>query len=121
VLPASGAALCWLLLMTLWLPLLNYGRGYAPLVEKVSAWIGSSDCVNTQGLALSQITALAYHGRYRLVPLDEPHAQACPWLIVDHLALEEVDVSLQTWRYKETIFRPSDEGEAVVVFERVNP
>jgi 4-amino-4-deoxy-L-arabinose transferase-like glycosyltransferase len=121
VLPASGAALCWLLLMTLWLPLLNYGRGYAPLVEKVSALIGRSDCVNTQGLALSQITALAYHGRYRLVPLDEPQAQACPWLITDHLALEELDVSLQTWRHRETIFRPSDEGEAIVVFERVNP
>ena len=121
VLPASGAALCWLLLMTLWLPLLNYGRGYAPLVEKVSALIGRSDCVNTQGLALSQITALAYHGRYRLVPLAEPQAQACPWLITDHLALEELDVSLQTWRHRETIFRPSDEGEAIVVFERVNP
>jgi len=121
VLPASGAALCWLLLMTLWLPLLDYGRGYAPLVAKVSALIRPSDCVNTQGLALSQITALAYHGGYRMVPLGEPHAQACPWLIADHLTLEEVDVSLQTWRHRETIFRPSDDGEAIVVFERVNP
>ena len=32
VLPAGGVALCWLLLMTLWLPLLDYARSYRPLV-----------------------------------------------------------------------------------------
>ncbi|HNN34997.1 MAG TPA: hypothetical protein PKH18_13325, partial [Ottowia sp.] len=30
VLPAAGATLCWLLLMTLWLPALDYGRSFAP-------------------------------------------------------------------------------------------
>ncbi|MDP2096121.1 MAG: hypothetical protein Q8K50_19855, partial [Hydrogenophaga sp.] len=28
VLPAAGSTLCWLLLMTLWLPLLDFGRSY---------------------------------------------------------------------------------------------
>ncbi|WP_293409056.1 hypothetical protein [Piscinibacter sp.] len=30
VLPAGGVALCWLLLMTLWLPLLDYARSSGP-------------------------------------------------------------------------------------------
>ena len=121
VLPASGAALCWLLLMSLWLPLLNFGRGYAPLVEKVSTLMGPTACVNTQGLAMSQSAAFAFHGRYRLIPLDTPNAPECHWLIADHIALDEMDVSLHTWRHRETIFRPTDDGEAIVVFERVIP
>ncbi|TNF58748.1 MAG: hypothetical protein EP306_12495, partial [Burkholderiales bacterium] len=36
VLPASGAILCWLLLMTLWLPLLDYGRSYGPLARRLA-------------------------------------------------------------------------------------
>jgi hypothetical protein len=35
VLPAGGAALCWLLLTTLWMPLLDHARSYAPLVRRV--------------------------------------------------------------------------------------
>ncbi|MDP3606966.1 MAG: hypothetical protein Q8R59_14630, partial [Polaromonas sp.] len=37
VLPAGGATLCWLLLMTLWLPLLDYARSYGPLSRQVAA------------------------------------------------------------------------------------
>ena len=33
VLPASGAALGWLLLMTLWLPLLDHARSYLSLIH----------------------------------------------------------------------------------------
>jgi hypothetical protein len=35
VLPAGGATLCWLLLMTLWLPVLDYARSYAPQVQRI--------------------------------------------------------------------------------------
>ncbi len=37
VLPAGGVALCWLLLMTLWLPLLDYARSNRPWVERAGA------------------------------------------------------------------------------------
>jgi 4-amino-4-deoxy-L-arabinose transferase-like glycosyltransferase len=36
VLPAGGAALCWLLLMTLWLPLLDFARSTSP--KTMSPW-----------------------------------------------------------------------------------
>jgi len=35
VLPAGGVALCWLLFMTLWLPILDQARSYRALVERV--------------------------------------------------------------------------------------
>jgi hypothetical protein len=56
-----------------------------------------------------------------LIPLDTPKAPDCHWLIADHIALKEMGVSLQTWRHRETIFRPTDDTEAIVVFERVTP
>jgi hypothetical protein len=49
VLPSAGAALCWLLLMTLWLPLLNYARSYVPLVEQVKVAIPETSCVAIKG------------------------------------------------------------------------
>src|SRR2546421_674837 len=44
VLPASGAALCWLLLMTLGLPVLDYARSYGPLVRSVRKFIDAPGC-----------------------------------------------------------------------------
>jgi 4-amino-4-deoxy-L-arabinose transferase-like glycosyltransferase len=39
VLPAGGVALAWLLLMTLWLPLLDYARGMRPLALRGRALV----------------------------------------------------------------------------------
>ena len=121
VLPAGGAALCWLLLMTLWLPLLNFGRGYAPLVSQVSRLIGPTACVNTHALTLSQAAAFGFHGRYRLIALGTPQTPNCPWLIADHLAVVQQPPPASQWRERETVFRPTDDGEAIVVYERITP
>jgi hypothetical protein len=136
VLPAGGAALCWLLLMTLWLPLLNFGRGYAPLVKQVSDRIGPASCVHTYALTLSQGAAFGFHGAYRLLPWNPtptnqtaqtppkppaPPTAQCPWLIADHLAAAQQPPSAAQWRERDTIFRPTDDGEAIVVYERLLP
>lgn len=124
VLPAGGAALCWLLLMTLWLPLLNFGRGYAPLVRQVSGLIGPSSCVHTYALTLSQGAAFGFHSDLRLMPWDtatSASTPACPWLIADHLAAAQQPPPATLWLERETIFRPTDDGEAIVVYERLSP
>jgi len=41
VLPAAGAALCWLLLTTLWMPALDYARSYLPLVRRIESTVAS--------------------------------------------------------------------------------
>jgi hypothetical protein len=130
VLPAGGAALCWLLLMTLWLPLLNFGRGYAPLVKQISDRIGPASCVHTYALTLSQGAAFGFHGAYRLLPWNPtqtsqtaqtPPTTLCPWLIADHLAAAQQPPPATQWLERETIFRPTDDGEAIVVYERLTP
>ena len=49
VLPAGGAALCWLLLMTLWMPLLNYTQSYNALVRHTLDRLDPAGCVETLG------------------------------------------------------------------------
>ena len=60
VLPAGGAALCWLLLMTLWLPLLDFARSYTALTRQISRVVGDAPCVEAHGLDPGQIAAFSF-------------------------------------------------------------
>jgi hypothetical protein len=60
VLPAGGAALCWMLLMTLWMPLLNYTQSYTALVRRTLNRIDPVDCVETLGLGSGKTAALQF-------------------------------------------------------------
>ncbi len=120
VLPAGGAALCWLLLMTLWLPLLDFARSYAPMVRRAVAVLGPAPCVEEYGLSRSQITAFQFHGGLLLKTLN---SQAnCRWLIVDKDALKTwpVNVDAKNWTLHTSIRHPSDRQEDVLIYERTN-
>jgi hypothetical protein len=128
VLPASGAILCWLLVMTLWLPLLDFGRSYAPLVHKVRSMMGATDCVHYYGLTKAQGAAFQFHGNLKLIPVatrtekNQTEASPCPWLIVDTQALtsftQEIDAS--AWTQHATVRRPSDNNEDIVLFRALS-
>ncbi len=124
VLPASGAILCWLLVMTLWLPLLDFGRSYAPLVNKVRSMMGATDCVHYFGLTKAQGAAFQFHGQLKLIPIatraDKASTDAshCAWLVVDTqaLALFHKEVDASAWTQHATVRRPSDNNEDIVLF-----
>ena len=120
VLPAGGAALCWLLLMTLWLPLLDFARSYAPLVQSVAGMTGREPvCLQAQGLSRGQIAAFQFHGKFTLYPAG---LQArCPWLVVDTDAVATLPqaVDLRQWALQATVRRPSDDNEDILLFRRV--
>jgi hypothetical protein len=126
VLPAAGAALCWLLLMTLWLPLLDFARSYAPLVRHVVALMGPTDCVKVHGLTQGQLAAFQYHGRLTTHPLfasaqaPESAAPQCQWLIVDSDAIPSLETQavLKDWTRVQIVRRPSDDNEDVVLWKR---
>ena len=120
VLPAGGAALCWLLLMTLWLPLLDYARSYAPLVRNVARLIDAPGCVEAHGLSQAQLSALSWHGRFDLRPATMP--AACPWLLVDADAQQSASISvdLRQWRLVSVVQRPSDSNDNLVLFRRAS-
>ena len=121
VLPAGGAALCWLLLMTLWMPLLDFVRSYSVVVRNVSSVAGPAACLHELELSREQIAAFQYHANYRLRNLTEP-AQ-CDWLLVNPLARAGMENKAQSsqWRLQATVRRPSDKGDDVLLFRRVGP
>ena len=120
VLPASGATLCWLLLMTLWLPLLDYARSYAPMSRQIAKMVDKTACVEIHGLASAQAAALQYHGR-----LDLRQAKSgaiCPYLIVDADAQASLSrtVHMPDWAFLATVRRPPDKNDNVLIFKRVS-
>jgi 4-amino-4-deoxy-L-arabinose transferase-like glycosyltransferase len=119
VLPAGGSALCWLLLMTLWLPILDFARSYAPLVQRVAETIGKQPCVQIYGLSPGQAAAFAYHGSMNLELLT-PEAK-CTWLIVDADAEQSLsDLNMSPWRFVTKFRRPTDDNEDVLLYRRAN-
>lgn len=119
VLPAGGAALCWLLLMTLWLPLLDYARSYAPLVRRSMVVMQQQPpCVETHGLSRGQIAAFQFHGRLVMKPVGDN--SNCPWLIVDKDAVQTLSAATNTaqWRLHSSMRHPSDRNEDLLIYKR---
>ena len=119
MLPAGGATLCWLLLMTLWLPLLNYARSNAPISRQVANLVDKQACVEIYGVGSVQAAALQYHGELELQRASA--SSNCPYLIVDSKAQASLSqaVNLPDWAFKATVHRPADKNETLLLFQRV--
>lgn len=120
VLPAGGATLCWLLLMTLWMPLLDYARSLAPLSRQVASLVDKKSCVEIFGVGSAQAAALQYHGQLELrqaTPLA-----SCPYLVVDVTAQARLGsaVNLPDWAFQATVRKPTDKTENMLVYKRVS-
>ena len=127
VLPAGGVALCWLLLMTLWLPLLDYGRSNRPLAERLVRHVPAGRCIAAPQAQLSLVAALEYHGRRRVDATPNSARGVCPVLMLV-LPLRGPDVAQGAalaaqaraagWQEVARERRPTDRSEAVVVYRR---
>jgi len=123
VLPASGAILCWLLLTTLWMPLLDYARSYSPVMNTLARTLGHPSCVQVQNLNRGQIAALQYYGDYRLEP--EPASTQCTWLVIAiHKATQDMPPEMtsydpRVWDLQTRVRRPADNNESFLLLRRV--
>jgi 4-amino-4-deoxy-L-arabinose transferase-like glycosyltransferase len=120
VLPAAGVALCWLLAMTLMLPLADYARSYRVQIARIAAHVPRGSCVFTRDLPRAQLAALEHFGGFRpdaKAPLSTP---GC-----DHLLVMETRQKPRRnwpgWEYVATARRPTDREEATAIFRRVRP
>lgn len=118
VLPSGGAALCWLLLMTLWMPLLNYGQSYTTVVRRVLTHLDSRECAETLGLAQGQIAALQVYGDLHLKRFGaSPH---CPYLIAEpgpDLSMPQ-NVDLSDWTLHAVARHPVDGSGSMLILKR---
>lgn len=121
VLPASGAVLCWVLLMTLWMPLLNYARSYKPLALQVKQLVGDPNCVFSLGLNRAQIAGLSFHANLKIISHQKNQTQACTWLITHPQAIDTQVTNLEPalWEKIKVIRRPSDKREDIVLYKLI--
>lgn len=120
VLPAGGAALGWLLVMTLWLPVLDYARSYTAVVQRLAARMDAPGCVQVFGLTRPQVAALRFHGGLDLRIAGAGAGSACPWLV----ATEDLELSVpmafdsRRWSLVAKIPRPTDARDNLLLYKK---
>ena len=127
VLPAGGVALSWLLLMTLWLPLLDYARSNRPLTERLLRHLPAGACIAAPAAPDSLVAALELYGRRPVDAGASAAGGACPALLMVLVergpaarASRAAAAALLRQGWAETARErgPTERGEVVVVYRR---
>jgi len=117
VLPASGVALCWLLVMTLLLPPLDNARSYRSLVQRIAPRVPVGACVAAPGMPRAQLVALEYLGGYRVDALTPAATTRCEFLLQLETRAAPATPG-PAWRLLARERRNTSEDEVTAIFRR---
>lgn len=117
VLPASGVALCWLLLMTLMLPVLDYARSLRPLVTRVAQHVPAGACIAAPRLPRSVWASLEYFGHFRVDGQSGDTDTACTYLLQPEPKASKQPAPAG-WVLVARVTRPTDRVERVAIYRR---
>ncbi|MEO7244118.1 MAG: hypothetical protein ABIX12_03095, partial [Rubrivivax sp.] len=126
VLPAAGVALSWLLLMTLWRPLLDHARSARPWVEALQPLVGAQPaCVSAPDVPPALVAALEVHGPWRVRAGAAAFSGApCPVLLQWRRAVAKGAPPSPPgpgWKLVGRASRPTDRNEITWVWRRSAP
>ncbi len=121
VLSSGGLILIWVLLMTLFLPELNYSKSYAIVATQIASKLPAGDnCINTN-VGPAQRASFAYYGH---LPFSGVRRQHCKLLLLqDSINMRDGKEVLPGHQGKEWVKlwegrRPSDDVERFQLFQR---
>jgi hypothetical protein len=117
VLPAGGVALTWLLLMSLWLPLLDYGRSYRPLIARIAQHVDTTSCIAAAEVPRHLQAALEYFGRFEVDAVRRPDDSACNYRVAVE-SVRRTRTIPSGWTLVARERRPTDRDEQVAVLRR---
>lgn len=121
VLPAGGVVLAWLLLMTLWRPLLDHARSTRPWVEALRPHLVNVDCIAAPAMGPALVAALEVHGPWRVRAIE---AEDCNTRVVvqrDQPRSAAAPAAPAAWQLVATLRRPTDRDELTSVWRRSSP
>ena len=130
VLPAGGVALSWLLLMTLWLPLLDYARSNRPLAERLARHLPAQACVAAPEAPWSLVAALEFHARRQVDARAQAATGDCGFLVQVYTergpgaarsAATAIALRQQGWTELARERGPTERNEVVQVYLRSAP
>ncbi|MDR3221621.1 MAG: hypothetical protein LBU46_06410 [Candidatus Accumulibacter sp.] len=105
----AGLTLFWLLLASLWMPWIDYGKTFREVSTSLQeALPAKTDCVAGASLPLSFLAALDYFAGLRVVPQKSEQAAACSWLLAQGNRHNPADLASAGWRPVWQGNRPSD-------------
>ncbi len=117
VLPAGGVALNWLLAMTLWLPMLDYGRSSRPLVDRIARSVPRQECIAAPTLSPVQVAALEVFGGWRVDARPGSDHGSCP-VLLRVVSAHRPAPAEPGWTPVARAQGPRDREEAVQVYRR---
>ena len=117
VLPASGVALCWLLVMTLLLPPLDVARGYRLQIERIGRQVPERSCVAAPGMSRPQVVALQYLGELRVDAVTPMAATRCDYLLLNETR-ESRSAPGAGWQLLTRERRNNSDDEIIAVYRR---
>ena len=119
VLPAGGVALAWLLLMTLWLPLLDYARSNRPWVARLAPHVPAAQtCVAAPGYSRSAVAALEQYGHWK-VDARSIAGEPCNVTLRQERRGQPDIIAPAGWEVIARVRRPTDSDESTVVLRRL--
>jgi 4-amino-4-deoxy-L-arabinose transferase-like glycosyltransferase len=127
VLSSGGLILLWVLLMTLFLPDLNYSKSYASVAQQIAARLppaaadGGGNCIDTN-VGAAQRASFAYYGR---LPFAGMTGGKCDYLLLqDSIRLKDDKEIMKPYRSRGDWAllwegrRPSDRDERFRLYRR---
>ena len=123
VLSTGGLVLCWVLLMTLWLPWLNYAQSYATVAAEIEAHLPLDyRCVDTNDVGPAQRASFGYLGH---VKFSRDANSQCELLLVQDDGLRRRGAALKKIEGDLTLLwqgrRASDRHEFFRLYKRNSP
>ena len=121
VLSSGGIILCWLLLMTLWLPWGNYIKSYAIVARQADNILPDTrHCVATN-VGAAQRASFAYFGKLQFAHAGEQNCQY--YLLQDHHRGNDSEPTMtrngKDWKLLWQGRRPADRSERFRLYERI--
>jgi 4-amino-4-deoxy-L-arabinose transferase-like glycosyltransferase len=122
VLSSGGLILLWVLLMTLFLPDLNYGKSYASVARQIAAKLPpGANCIDTN-VGAAQRASFAFYGRLPFAGM-EGTAQCDYVLLQDSVRLKDEREMAREYRLRDYTLlwegrRPSDRDERFRLYRR---
>jgi len=114
----GGLTALWLLLMSLWLPWIEYGRSYRSIGVAIKAALPNRHgCVAGRNISESNRALIDYFAGVPLLA-ESGRGLRCNWLLVLHDSNHRSPPTVAEWQPVSEARRPSERGERFVLYRR---
>ena len=121
VLSSGGLIMLWVMLLTLFLPDVNYSKTYASVAREVAAKVPAGSCIDTN-VGLPQRASFAY---YADLPFSRPGQKPCEvYLLQDSVKVKDdrekmLPQGVAQWKILWEGRRPSDRDERFRLYRKL--